>query len=101
MNQINNRNQTLISLGIIGVSLALAFAPIPGVKQVINVVSGTELKEPLKEIEAKFEQDNPSIDLKLKFQGSQDLANYYIDQKKRFPGKYSNSSQWRDFTGIG
>ncbi|MEO1673108.1 MAG: substrate-binding domain-containing protein [Cyanobacteria bacterium J06631_2] len=84
MNIKSNKNKTLISLGIIGVSLALAFAPIPGVKQTINIVSGTELKEPLQELETKFEQDNPGIDLSLEFQGSQDMVNNYIDRKNDF-----------------
>ena len=48
------------------------------------IVSGTELQEPLKAIEAKFEQENPSIKLDLKFQGSQDIVNNYIDQKNDF-----------------
>jgi len=84
MNLKSNRNKTFISLGIIGVSLALAFAPIPGVKQTITVVSGTELTEPLKELETRFEQDNPGIDLTLKFQGSQDMVNNYIDRQNDF-----------------
>lgn len=84
MKQKNNLNQTLISLGIIGASLILAFAPIPGVKQTITVVSGTELEEPLKELETRFEEDNSSIDLELKFQGSQDIVNNYIEQKNDF-----------------
>lgn len=80
----SNNNKTIISLGIISTSLALAFAPIPGAKQTITIVSGTELREPLKELATKFEQDNSGIDLELKFQGSQDMVNNYIDQKNDF-----------------
>ncbi|MEL6929091.1 MAG: substrate-binding domain-containing protein [Cyanobacteria bacterium J06600_6] len=83
MNKPSN-NKTFISLGIIGASLALAFAPIPGVKQTVTIVSGTELKEPLQELEQSFERDNSGIDIELKFQGSQDIVNNYVDRKNDF-----------------
>ena len=84
MPKLSNNNKTLISLGIAAASLALAFAPIPGVKQTITIISGTELQEPLQELEQKFEADNSGIDLELKFQGSQDIVNNYVDQKNDF-----------------
>jgi ABC-type molybdate transport system substrate-binding protein len=84
MRKKNSINKTTISLGIILVSLGLTYAPLPGVKQEIIVVSGTELKEPLEELKTKFEQNNSNVDLQLKFQGSQDIVNNYIDQKNDF-----------------
>ena len=84
MNSKSNRNKTITSLGIIIASLVLTYAPIPGVKQTIVVVSGTELKEPLQELETRFEQNNSHVDLELKFQGSQDIVNNFIDQKNDF-----------------
>lgn len=84
MNIKSNTNKTIISLGIIAASLALAFSPIPGVKQTVVIVSGTELKEPLEELESRFERDNSSIDLELKFQGSQDIVNNFIAHKNDF-----------------
>ena len=84
MSQQSKTNKILISLGIIAASLGLAYAPIPGVKQTVIIVSGTELKEPLQELETKFEQDYPSINLELKFQGSQDIVNNYLEQKNDF-----------------
>ena len=48
------------------------------------VVSGSELKEPLETLETRFEQQYPNIDLDLKFQGSQDIVNNYIDDKNSF-----------------
>lgn len=76
--------QLLTSLGIILGALGLTYAPIPGLNQTIVVVSGTELEEPLKALEAKFERENPRIQLELKFQGSQDIVNNYIDNKNDF-----------------
>ena len=84
MSKKSQKNKTIISLGIIVASLGLTYAPIPGVTQTIVIVSGTELKEPLQELETRFEQDYPSINLELKFQGSQDIVNNYIDQKNDF-----------------
>lgn len=82
---MNNRfPKVLVSLGIVLVSIGLAYVPIPGVKQTVVIVSGTELKEPLEELEAQFEQDNSNVDLQLEFQGSQDIANNYIDAKNDF-----------------
>lgn len=80
----SKQNKIITSLGIILASLGLTYAPIPGVKQTIIVVSGTELKEPLQELETRFEQNNSRVDLELKFQGSQDMVNNYIDQKNDF-----------------
>ncbi len=84
MSQQSKTNKILISLGIIAASLGLAYAPIPGVKKTVIIVSGTELKEPLQELEKRFEQNNSNIDLQLKFQGSQDIVNNYIEQKNDF-----------------
>ncbi|MDJ0531419.1 MAG: substrate-binding domain-containing protein [Xenococcaceae cyanobacterium MO_207.B15] len=84
MSNKNQTNKTITSLGIILASLGLTYAPIPGVKQTVIIVSGTELEEPLQELETRFEQEYPSIDLELKFQGSQDIVNNYIDKKNDF-----------------
>ena len=84
MSKPAKKNKTIISLGIILLSLGLTYAPLPGIKQTIVVVSGTELKEPLQELETRFEQSYPNMDLELKLQGSQDLVNNYIDQKNDF-----------------
>jgi ABC-type molybdate transport system substrate-binding protein len=75
---------TLISLGLITAALGLAYLPLPGLNQTIVVVSGTELQEPLQVLAAKFEHQNPAIQLDLKFQGSQDIANRYLDDKNDF-----------------
>lgn len=74
----------LLSLSLISAAMALAYAPIPGLNQTVIVVSGTELQEPLQALEAKFEQRHPSIQLELKFQGSQDLVNRYLNDQNDF-----------------
>jgi ABC-type molybdate transport system substrate-binding protein len=77
--QLNRRS--FLSLGIIAAALGLAFAPIPGLQQSIVIVSGTELQEPLQALEAKFKQSHPNIKLTLKFQGSQDMVNQYLNDR--------------------
>ncbi|BAZ33033.1 hypothetical protein NIES4074_55420 [Cylindrospermum sp. NIES-4074] len=81
-----SKQQTKIitSIAIILSALGLTYAPIPGLQQTVVIVTGTELQEPLQQLEAKFEQANPNIKLELKFQGSQDMVNKYVDQKNDF-----------------
>jgi ABC-type molybdate transport system substrate-binding protein len=79
-----SKTRLIASLGITIVSLALTYIPIPGVQKTVIVVSGTELQEPLEELEPKFEQAYPNIDLELEFQGSQDIVNNYIDRNNNF-----------------
>ncbi|MEM7062760.1 MAG: substrate-binding domain-containing protein [Cyanobacteria bacterium P01_B01_bin.77] len=74
----------LTSIAIIVAATGLAYAPLPGVNQSITIVSGSELQEPLKLLETQFEQQNPSIQINLVFQGSQDIVNNYIDDKNDF-----------------
>lgn len=81
--QPHDRNITL-SIGILAGALALAYAPIPGLQNTITIVSGTELQAPLQLLEQQFEKTHPDIKLELKFQGSQDIVNNYLDGKNEF-----------------
>ncbi|NEN88378.1 MAG: ABC transporter substrate-binding protein [Okeania sp. SIO3H1] len=83
-NQKSIKNRRIFSGILTCIAVALAYAPIPGLNQKIIVVSGTEFAEPLQQIETQFEQKYPQINLELKFQGSQDIINNYIDQKNDF-----------------
>jgi ABC-type molybdate transport system substrate-binding protein len=80
----SSQKRTITSIAIILTALGFIYAPVPGLQQTIVVVSGTELKEPLEELETKFEQSHGNINLELKFQGSQDIVNNYIEQKNDF-----------------
>lgn len=85
-NKENNSSiNKLISLGIVFASLGITYLlPIFGLKNTVTIVSGTELKEVLEEIEKKFEEENPHINLQLKFEGSQDIVTNFIDNKNDF-----------------
>lgn len=65
-------------------ALVLAYAPLPGLQQTLVVVSGSELQEPLEELERRFEEQNPAIRLDLKIQGSQDMVTNYLAGKNDF-----------------
>jgi len=82
--QKQQKKKTWISIAVIVASLGASYIPLPGLNKTVVVVSGTELKEPLETLETTFEQAHPQIDLELKFQGSQDLVNNYIDQRNDF-----------------
>ncbi len=84
MNTTQKRKSLLTSLGIILASLGFTYAPIPGFKQTLVIVSGTELQEIMPEIAAKFELENPQIDLELKFRGSQEMADNFLEEKTEF-----------------
>ncbi|GAB1543001.1 hypothetical protein NUACC21_56750 [Scytonema sp. NUACC21] len=73
--------QVMTSLAITLASLGLAYAPIPGLQQTVVIISGTELQAPLQKLATRFQQKNPNIKIELKFQGSQDIVNNYIDGK--------------------
>lgn len=78
------RRSVLISLAIVGLALALTYAPLPGLEQRITVVAGTELQTALTSLQPRFEQRYPGIRLELKFQGSQDIVNKFMDDQNDF-----------------
>ncbi|MEM7726553.1 MAG: substrate-binding domain-containing protein [Cyanobacteria bacterium P01_A01_bin.45] len=84
MKNTQKKSRIFASTGIILASLGLAYIPIPGVNQTIVVVAGTEVQEALQELETEFEKSHPNIEVELKFQGSQDMVNKYIDNKNDF-----------------
>ncbi len=83
-NQSQQQNRVITSISIILASLGLAYAPVPGLQQTVIIVSGSELQEPLKQLETQFEKENPNIKLELKFQGSQEIINKFIDNRNDF-----------------
>lgn len=82
--QVRFTRRALLSAAITLAAVAFAYIPLPGLNHTVTVVSGTELQEVLPTLKAKFEQANPGIQLDLKFQGSQDIVNRYIDDRNDF-----------------
>jgi hypothetical protein len=68
-----------LSLGIAATALGLAAAPIPGLRRSLLVAAGSELEEPLRQLEPLFERRHPGIDLRWQVQGAQDLVNQNLD----------------------
>lgn len=78
------RRSLLLSLGIIAFALVVSFAPLPGTTTTLTIVSGSELQEPLAILAPRFEQENPGVQVDLRFQGSQDIVNNYVDDDNDF-----------------
>ncbi|ERN42033.1 hypothetical protein KR51_00013680 [Rubidibacter lacunae KORDI 51-2] len=76
----SKRTRPLVSIAIAAISVGLAYIPLPGSRRTLVVVSGTELQEPLTLLADRFEATYPTIDLDLRFQGSQDMVNAYVDR---------------------
>ncbi|MBF2055897.1 MAG: substrate-binding domain-containing protein [Cyanobacterium sp. T60_A2020_053] len=70
---------------LLTISMIITYAPLPFQKTTLHVVIGSELQEPLKEIERIFEENYPNIEVNLKVQGSQDIVNNIINKKNDFP----------------
>ena len=75
---------TIVSSLIIVFSLGLTYYPLFFKTTTITIVTGSELKEPLQEIESKFEAENPRIELEIRSQGSQDMINNFVEEKNSF-----------------
>ena len=54
-NQAGSSKNIIISSALIVFALGLTYAPLQSTSKTITIVSGSELKEPLEAIEAKFE----------------------------------------------
>lgn len=80
----NPETRSAISIALIAGALTLTYAPLPGTRQTLTIVSGSELQEPLIALAEQFEQEQPNIDLEIKIQGSQDIVNNYLDAKNDF-----------------
>jgi ABC-type Fe3+ transport system substrate-binding protein len=65
----------LLSLLIAGASLALATAPLPGLRRPLLVTVGSELAGAMVDVEPLFERRHGGIDLTWRVQGSQDMVN--------------------------
>jgi hypothetical protein len=78
------RRSLFISIAMIATTLGLAYAPIPGTRHSVTIVSGTELQEPLQTLIEQFQQQHPDIQLTLKTQGSLDMVNRFMDDKNDF-----------------
>jgi hypothetical protein len=72
---LSSRQRRQLSLVIAAVAIVLALAPIPGLRRPLRVATGSELEEPMRQLEARFERANPDIDLIVEVQGAQDMVN--------------------------
>lgn len=75
----------LLSLLIAGASVALATAPLPGLRRPLVVAVGSELAGAMAELEPLFERRQGGVDLTWKVQGSQDMVNRALEEGPERP----------------
>lgn len=75
----------LLSLGIAGLALALATAPLPGLRRPLLVSVGSELEESLRRLEPAFERREGAIDLRWQVEGSQDMVGHNLEPRPDRP----------------
>jgi ABC-type molybdate transport system substrate-binding protein len=68
-----------LSLAIVAAALALASAPLPGLRRPLLVAVGSELEEPMRRLEPLFERRHPGIDLRWQVHGAQDMVNHNLE----------------------
>ena len=81
-----NRTQRRgLSLAILAASVALAAMPWSPFRRSLSVAVGSELEQPMRDLEIRFEQAHPEIDLVWRVQGSQDMVNQAMEDTPARP----------------
>ena len=75
----NLSQRRVLSLAILAASVALAAAPWSLFRRSLSVAVGSELEQPMRDLETRFEQAHPDIDLVWRVQGSQDMVNQAME----------------------
>ena len=81
----NLSQRRVLSLVILAASVALAAAPWSPFRRSLSVAVGSELEQPMRDLETRFEQAHPDIDLVWRVQGSQDMVNEAMEDKPTRP----------------
>lgn len=63
------------SLGILALSILVAAAPWTPFRRRLVVAIGSELEQPMRVLEIRFEREHPAVDLHWQVAGSQDMVN--------------------------
>ena len=74
-----------LSLLILAASVALAAAPWSPFRRSLSVAVGSELEQPMRDLETRFEQAHPDIDLVWRVEGSQDMVNQAMEDRPNRP----------------
>jgi ABC-type molybdate transport system substrate-binding protein len=64
-----------LSLVILAMSVLIAAAPWTPFRRRLLVAIGSELEQPMRELETRFEREHPAVDLHWQVRGSQDMVN--------------------------
>ena len=78
----NLSQRRVLSLAILAASVALAAMPWSPFRRSLSVAVGSELEQPMRDLETRFEQAHPDIDLVWRVQGSQDMVNQAMEEEQ-------------------
>ena len=81
----NLSQRRVLSLAILAASVALAAVPWSPFRRSLSVAVGSELEQPMRDLETRFEQAHPDIDLVWRVQGSQDMVNQAMETRADRP----------------
>lgn len=81
----NLSQRRVLSLAILAASVALAAMPWSPFRRSLSVAVGSELEQPMRDLETRFEQAHPDIDLVWRVQGSQDMVNQALENNAERP----------------
>jgi hypothetical protein len=83
--ELSLRRRRFLSLAIAGAALALAVAPLPGLRRPLLVAVGSELDTVMAEVEPLFERQHPGIDLRWQVLGAQDMVTRSLEATTERP----------------
>ena len=77
--RLNLSQRRGLSLVILAVAFALSAAPWSPFRRRLSIVVGSELEQPMQDLESRFEQSHSDIDLVWRVEGSQDMINQALN----------------------
>ena len=76
---LNLQRRRALSVLILGASILIAASPWTPFRRRLLVAIGSELEQPMHELEARFETSHPEVDLQWRVLGSQDMVNQALE----------------------
>ena len=82
---LNLQRRRALSVLILGAAILIAASPWTPFRRRLLVAIGSELEQPMHELEVRFETTHPAVDLQWRVLGSQDMVNQALDASPARP----------------
>ena len=82
---LNLQRRRVLSVLILGAAILIAASPWTPFRRRLLVAIGSELEQPMHELEARFETTYPAVDLQWRVLGSQDMVNQALEAGQARP----------------